>query len=42
MDFMADQLHDGRRIRVLTILDQHSLEAMATDVRGSFHFSNMI
>ena len=24
MDFMADQLHDGRRIRVLTIVDQHS------------------
>ena len=42
MDFMADQLHDGRRIRVLTIVDQHTREAMATEVRGSFHSSNVI
>jgi len=39
---MADQLHDGRRIRVLTILDQHTREAMATEVRGSFHSNNVI
>jgi putative transposase len=37
-----DQLHDGRRIRVLTIVDQHTREAMATEVRGSFHSSNVI
>jgi putative transposase len=42
MDFLADQLHDGRKIRVLTIVDQHNLEAMATEVRGSFHTSNVI
>ena len=42
MDFMADQLQDGRRIRVLTIVDQHTREAMATEVRGSFHSSNVI
>ena len=39
---MADQLHDGRRIRVLTIVDQHTREAMATEVRGSFHSNNVI
>ncbi len=39
---MADQLHDGRRIRVLTIVDQHTREAMATEVRGSFYSTNMI
>lgn len=39
---MADQFHDGRKIRVLTLLDQHTRDAMATEVRGSFHFSNVI
>ena len=42
MDFMADQLHDGRRIRVRTIVDQHTREAIATEVRGSFHSNNVI
>ena len=42
MDFTADLLHDGRSIRVLTIVDQHTREAMATEVRGSFHSSNVI
>jgi hypothetical protein len=31
---MADQLHEGRRIKVRTILAQHTLEAIAADVRG--------
>jgi len=42
MEFMADQLHDGRKIRVLTIVDQHTREAMATEVSGTFHTSNVI
>ena len=41
MDFIADQLQDGRKIRVLTIVDQHTREAMATEVRGSFYSINV-
>ena len=41
VDFIADQLQDGRKIRVLTIVDQHTREAMATEVRGSFHSINV-
>ena len=29
-----DQLHDGRRIRVLTIVDQHTRKAMAPELHG--------
>jgi len=32
MDFMSDQLYDGRRIRVLTIVDNHSRESLAMRV----------
>ena len=32
MDFMADQLGDGRRIRVLTIVDHFTRESMAMEV----------
>lgn len=42
MDFVAEQLHDGRKISVLTIVDEHTIEAMATEVRGSLHSSNVI
>ncbi len=34
MDFMHDQLHDGRRLRVLTVVDQYTREALATEARG--------
>lgn len=36
MDFMHDQLQDGRRLRVLTVVDQYTREALATEARGSF------
>lgn len=36
MDFMHDQLEDGRKIRVLTVVDQYTREALATKARGSF------
>ncbi len=42
MNFMADQLHDGRKIRVLTIVDQHTREAMATEAHGSFSSGNVV
>ena len=32
MDFVSDQLFDGRRIRVLTIVDNHTRESLATRV----------
>ncbi len=35
MDFMADQLGDGRRIRVLTIVDHSTRESMAMEVGQS-------
>ena len=32
MDFMSDQLYDGRRIRVLTLVDNHTRESLAIQV----------
>jgi putative transposase len=32
MDFVSDQLFDGRRIRVLTIVDNHTRESLALHV----------
>jgi len=29
MDFMYDQLQDGRRLRVLTVVDQYAREMLA-------------
>ena len=34
MDFTADQFHEGLRIKVRTIVTQHTREAIAADVRG--------
>jgi hypothetical protein len=31
MDFMHNQLQDGRRIRVLTVVDRYMREAPATE-----------
>jgi len=42
MDFMHDQLHDGRRLRVLTVVDQFTREALATEARGSFSAHDVI
>lgn len=36
MDFLSDQLFDGTRIRVLTIVDAHSRMSPAVDVRLSY------
>ncbi len=39
MDFVADALYDGRRLRTLTIVDNHTRECLAIGVgsglRGS-------
>ncbi len=32
MDFVSDQLYDGRRIRVLTLVDNHTRESLAIHV----------
>ena len=32
MDFVADQLYDGRRIRILTLVDNHTRESLALHV----------
>jgi putative transposase len=42
MDFMSDQLFDGRRIRVLTIVDCHSRESLATEARFSFRAAHVV
>ncbi len=36
MDFMADTLADGRRLRVLTLVDDFTRECLATEVDTSF------
>jgi putative transposase len=36
MDFMSDQLFDSRRFRLLTILDCHTRESLAIEVRRGF------
>jgi len=36
MDFMSDALADGRKLRVLTVLDTYSRECVALKVKGHF------
>jgi putative transposase len=36
MDFLSDQLFDGRPFRILTVIDGHTREALATVPRVSF------
>ena len=36
MDFMSDQLFDGRRIRVLTLVDNSSRESLALEIAANF------
>jgi putative transposase len=36
MDFMSDQLFDGRPIRILTVVDIHTREALSTHPRANF------
>jgi putative transposase len=42
MDFMADQLGDGRRIRVLTIVDHYTRECLAMEIGQSMGSSEVI
>jgi len=42
MDFMSDQLFDGRRIRILTIVDAFSRLSPAIDVRQSYRGSDVV
>ena len=42
MDFIHDQLKDGRRYRVLYVVDQYMREALAAEGRGSFSAHDVI
>jgi len=42
MDFMADQLTDGRRFRVLTIVDVFTRESLATEVGSSLKGADVV
>lgn len=42
MDFMSDALEDGRKLRVLNIIDDYNREALATEVGLSFPASRVI
>ena len=42
MDFMSDQLFDGRKIRVLTIVDCHSRESLATEPGFSLKAAHVV
>ena len=42
MDFVHDQLFDGKKIRVLTIVDTFTRMAPAIDVRRSYRGSNVV
>ncbi len=42
MDFMSDKLFDGRPFRILTIVDCHTREALATAARTNFRAYQVI
>jgi len=42
MDFVADQLHDGRKIRVLTVIDTFTRECLATTVGARLRSENVV
>lgn len=42
MDFMSDQLFDGRRIRLLTIVDNHTRESLAIHVAPRIRGSEVV
>ena len=42
MDFMSDQLFDGRPFRILTVLDVHTREALSTAPRASFRAAQVV
>lgn len=42
MDFVADQLFDGRKIRALTIVDNYSRQCIAIQVRQSLKAEDVV
>lgn len=42
MDFVSDQLYDGRRIRVLTLVDNHTRESLALHVGQSIRGRDVV
>jgi len=42
MDFMSDQLFDGRRIRILTVVDAFTRVSPAVDVRRSYRGADVV
>ena len=42
LDFMADQLFDGRPFRILTVLDVHTREGLSTIPRASFRAAQVV
>jgi len=42
MDFMSDELYDGSRIRVLTLVDNHSRESLAIHVARRIRGRNVV
>ena len=42
MDFMSDQLADGRRIRILTIVDTFSRLSLAIDPRQNYRGGDVV
>jgi putative transposase len=42
MDFLSDQLFDGRKIRVLTIVDAHSKVSPAIDARARYTGADVV
>jgi putative transposase len=42
MDFVSDQLFDGRPIRILTVLDVHTREALSVVPRMSFRAFDVV
>lgn len=42
MDFLSDQLFDGRKIRVLSIVDNFTRVSPALDVRTSYRGSDVV
>ncbi len=42
MDFVADQLFDGRPIRILAVIDAHTREALSIAARGNFRAFDVV
>jgi putative transposase len=42
MDFMSDQLFDGRPIRILTVVDIHTREGLSTHPRANFRAAEVV